>query len=568
MARELYKGIVIPAGIVPNSIDAEYPTHYSEYGKGGWHEVETIADRNALTDAQKSVGMAVFVNATKELFTLNADGTWTLFSSGGGGGGGDLSNYYTKSETNNLLEAKADESDLLNLQDEVDSKLNTATFEDYVTTTDQEILSVKNDLTDLSDGIGTLVDGEYIDASKSIGENLSFLDTQIKDNADNIEGLASSVTDLEVSVGDLGVSINDIQDDISGINSSVDDLQSDVADLASKISGVFHWKGNVPNREALNNIVDPEVGDVYNLLDTGANYAWTGTEWDKLSETFSFDAYTKAETDALLANKTDYKIENARGRSLIFNEADGGGSQYLNKETNIQSFTGVNDGSGGIYGQLYAINKDTKQGSRINITADGIFYTVSNSIQHSASDEIATLGDIENELENAVMWQEDKSDPNNPDREFIQLENHDYIAGKDTNGNLRLLAMLSKYDVADFGNPHTHTNINTQRIVTINDNQAVLTDQLLGQVLLGGEGVTITPVQVTDPTTGFVYTIYTIDVALVDAYTKAETDNLLADKVDFNELTSAIVDAISEHNEDSNAHADLISQIELKWADI
>lgn len=48
-------------------------------------------------------------------------------------------------------------------------------------------------------------------------------------------------------------------------------------------------------------ISDSEIGDVYNILETGANYVWTAEGWDKLSETIDFtDYYTKEEIDKLL----------------------------------------------------------------------------------------------------------------------------------------------------------------------------------------------------------------------------------------------------------------------------
>lgn len=46
--------------------------------------------------------------------------------------------------------------------------------------------------------------------------------------------------------------------------------------------GVFHYKGSVATYADLP-AADNQVGDVYNVLDTGANYAWAGTEWDDLS---------------------------------------------------------------------------------------------------------------------------------------------------------------------------------------------------------------------------------------------------------------------------------------------
>ena len=81
--------------------------------------------------------------------------------------------------------------------------------------------------------------------------------------------------------------------------------------------------------------------------------------------------------------------------AMMWNESDGGGSMYFNKEANIASFVGVNDGGlGGLYAQIYALDKSTKNGVRINITPTGAYYNVGNSINTSDECEIATKGDI------------------------------------------------------------------------------------------------------------------------------------------------------------------------------
>ena len=43
------------------------------------------------------------------------------------------------------------------------------------------------------------------------------------------------------------------------------------------------------------------VGDVWNVEDTGMNYAWTGTGWDALGAAFEIQAITNAEIDAITA---------------------------------------------------------------------------------------------------------------------------------------------------------------------------------------------------------------------------------------------------------------------------
>lgn len=68
--------------------------------------------------------------------------------------------------------------------------------------------------------------------------------------------------------------------------------------LKSDISSVYKVKGSKANKAELDDIVDKEVGDVYNLADTGVNYVWTGTEWDSLSGNVDLTGYyTKTQAD-------------------------------------------------------------------------------------------------------------------------------------------------------------------------------------------------------------------------------------------------------------------------------
>lgn len=101
-------------------------------------------------------------------------------------------------------------------------------------------------------------------------------------------------------------------------------------EVDAKVASVYKYKGSVANEAALPT-EGQVVGDVYNLEDTGMNVAWTGEGWDKLGSVVDLtpyltkedagktyaakattlagygitDAYTKTETDNLLANKLD-----------------------------------------------------------------------------------------------------------------------------------------------------------------------------------------------------------------------------------------------------------------------
>ena len=93
------------------------------------------------------------------------------------------------------------------------------------------------------------------------------------------------------------------------------------------------------------------------------------------------------------------KLTNANGSySLIFNESDGGGSQF--KDNKTISYVGVNDGgdntSTGIFAQIYSKDVSSNIGSRMNVNPSGIYYGVGSSTPMDAAHEVAVKGDVEN----------------------------------------------------------------------------------------------------------------------------------------------------------------------------
>ena len=74
-------------------------------------------------------------------------------------------------------------------------------------------------------------------------------------------------------------------------------------EVNQKLFGIYTIKGSVADFEALQAIQNKSVGDVYNLLSTGANYVYTADGWDKLSETIDLsNYYTKEEIDNMINN--------------------------------------------------------------------------------------------------------------------------------------------------------------------------------------------------------------------------------------------------------------------------
>ena len=103
------------------------------------------------------------------------------------------------------------------------------------------------------------------------------------------------------------------------------------AETDAKLSAVYHAKGSVANYDSLPD--GAAVGDVYNLLDTGANYVWTESGWDKLSENVDLSGLATKDDLSGKADKSEIptqvsQLENDSGyvTQADLEGAGGGGS--------------------------------------------------------------------------------------------------------------------------------------------------------------------------------------------------------------------------------------------------
>ena len=78
------KGVNIPSTIVPFTTDDTYATHDAIYGKGGFRSVRTLADRDNIPQARRSVGMLVYVISEDITYKLNDNNTWQVYVDKGG----------------------------------------------------------------------------------------------------------------------------------------------------------------------------------------------------------------------------------------------------------------------------------------------------------------------------------------------------------------------------------------------------------------------------------------------------------------------------------------------------
>jgi hypothetical protein len=75
-------------GFTPLDPRDSYPITDVEYQKGGWRQVETLVDRDAISLERRTRGMVVFISSLKE--------SWTLL-------GSDLSNSSWQKLSSNII---------------------------------------------------------------------------------------------------------------------------------------------------------------------------------------------------------------------------------------------------------------------------------------------------------------------------------------------------------------------------------------------------------------------------------------------------------------------------------
>ena len=116
-------------------------------------------------------------------------------------------------------------------------------------------------------------------------------------------------------------------------------------EVNSLLASVYRFKGSVQDVQSLSTTGNT-TGDVYNVSDTGANYAWTGSDWDKLSETIDLSGYQTSITTTnklsadLISDGTTNKTVTSTEKSTWSGKQDALVSGTNIKTINSQSILG------------------------------------------------------------------------------------------------------------------------------------------------------------------------------------------------------------------------------------
>lgn len=179
-------------------------------------------------------------------------------------------------------------------------------------------------------------------------------------------------------------------------NATEDEVWIDVGKLVD-IYTVDEAETNVTlTIDQIKNTIKAEIGEGKITATEIANNTITK---DKLA-TGVTNSLAKADTAVQPNQITNFVtgvIEDEQGTAAILNDKTGGQLLYLAKNDDMRANVSVNNGQdeNNIYVQLSATDKQTNQGSRINLTKNKAYYTSNkNSAAVEEDDEIATKKDF------------------------------------------------------------------------------------------------------------------------------------------------------------------------------
>lgn len=133
------------------------------------------------------------------------------------------------------------------------------------------------------------------------------LPQQVQKNKDDIQSVLASQSIVILEVQDLNDRVELVE--VAVINKQ-DKSPTDGVTYALKngsltpLIAIMQYKGSVASYSVLLEMTGQQIGDVYNVSDSGKNYAWSGTSWDDLGGTVNLDNYyTKSQIEGFLADK-------------------------------------------------------------------------------------------------------------------------------------------------------------------------------------------------------------------------------------------------------------------------
>lgn len=240
---ELY-GLQITNMIVPCTSEDDYPTHDSKYGLGGWHEVSTLAERNAIPTERRRLGMACFVREDNTLYILKGNllnTSWQPYigistpdvsaiindaiQAGQVQINTDLSNYYTSDQVDQIL---ADTATAQEIEDAV------SVAEENVKTwvKGQNYLTQHQSLDDYMTEEEIMAELDTRDAANKEYVDTALTDYYTKEAADDTFLTIAKAAEVYLSLEDFETFKTDNAADIEAANVEIRTIKNDYATKA------------------------------------------------------------------------------------------------------------------------------------------------------------------------------------------------------------------------------------------------------------------------------------------------------------------------------------------------
>ena len=299
---------------------------------------------------------------------------------------------------------------------------------------------------------------------------------ELAETKENVEALSDTVATQSESIAENSAAIvsnsTNIANNSSAITNETTAREAAIEEVNEKINNIPKFKTEVVDVLP----AEGEAGAIYLLKDEGkdtySEYVYAGGAWEKLGSDVDLAEY---------ATKEEVEEVNAKVDAIVVPDVTGFATkedvEAVNEKVEAIEIPDVT----GFATKEEVSAVDEKVDSIVIPDVSG-FATKEEVEAKAAADNVYTKAEADEmflkehqDISKKVDWVE-----STPGRNHIVLKNHDSILGTATDNSTYNLAMVSKWDVADFGTSGLHMNLNSKDgIVTINDDKQIATvDQI------------------------------------------------------------------------------------------
>lgn len=412
---------------------------------------------------------------------------------------------YTKDEIDSMLDEKADKTDIPSLDEyaktadvktEIDNAVSGKVDASDVYTKDEvdEKLDEKADKSDIpsmdeyakADDVQAEIDNAV--SGKADSSDVEAVEAQITQILSDITALNGKDDELQANI-DLKAGQNDLVAETERASAKESEIEENVA---KKVD----WVESTPGR---NHILLKNHDSLLGTATDGATYnVAMVSKWDVAdfgsaqlhANLNSKDGIVTINDNKAIATKDEVEAVDAKVEAIdltSYAKSEDVNAELANKanasDLDALSAT-VGELSGKVDEKALQSDLDAFEASSTEVLDNEIARAEAKEAELAAKDEAQDA-----EIVKKVDWVE-----STPGRNHIVLKNHDSVLGTATDGSTYNLAMVSKWDVADFGSAQLHANLNSKDgSVTINDDKVVATKDEVEAVDAKVNAIDLTP---------------------------------------------------------------------------